>query len=311
MARGRGRGGSRGNKRVSFNDSNEGRRAKRAKQKEAEEGDWDEPQEDAEVPVDDDSGEEGEEDMGEDFDGGYALEPFNLKEERKFGKFDEKTGGYERQRKDEEKEVDAWVAAFEEDEKKNVEDILARRRNTNINFEEPEVKDSLTLQGNLIALLDNNESPRQAMNRISGIQKELRKAKKKEETKEMDKKFGEITDITTDLQALGYHGIYDESKSKIEKRVEEERQKQEKSENHLPALEKSQVMWEYKDQEGKLQGPYPTTDMIQWTDQGYFKGDMAVQIRQIKQVESMFDDEPEGEESFVSSDSVDFRQYLK
>jgi hypothetical protein len=61
----------------------------------------------------------------------------------------------------------------------------------------------------------------------------------------------------------------------------------------------SGVTWEYKQsEEGELYGPYSTEQMAAWYDDGFFRGESVALVRRI------------GENEFVRSDTIDFRQEL-
>jgi len=56
-------------------------------------------------------------------------------------------------------------------------------------------------------------------------------------------------------------------------------------------------MWEYKALgSNELFGPFTTSQVRDWVNQGYFKGDTAVMIRRVSA----------SPEEFVSSDSIDW-----
>jgi len=77
-------------------------------------------------------------------------------------------------------------------------------------------------------------------------------------------------------------------------------------------------LWEYK-VNGTVHGPFATEDMIQWSEQGYFKGDNIVEVRRINppsktnsssaNEESIFEDAGMEENPFVWSNTVDFHLY--
>ena len=93
-------------------------------------------------------------------------------------------------------------------------------------------------------------------------------------------------------------------------------------------------MWEYKgNEDGTIHGPYTTQQMLQWTTCGYFVGESAVDIRQVRDnsnretnekdavddlMADLMDDE-EGQQTttalvadneWLRSDAVDFNSYL-
>uniref|UniRef100_A0A7S4DBJ5 GYF domain-containing protein n=1 Tax=Heterosigma akashiwo TaxID=2829 RepID=A0A7S4DBJ5_HETAK len=41
-------------------------------------------------------------------------------------------------------------------------------------------------------------------------------------------------------------------------------------------------MWEYKGQDGAIQGPYSTEHILAWKAQGFFIGNQVVKIRKVK-----------------------------
>jgi CD2 antigen cytoplasmic tail-binding protein 2 len=45
-----------------------------------------------------------------------------------------------------------------------------------------------------------------------------------------------------------------------------------------------ETMWEYKGADGQIHGPFPTSSIIAWRQQGYFTGGSAVDMRPIKSI---------------------------
>ena len=114
------------------------------------------------------------------------------------------------------------------------------------------------------------------------------------------------------------------STHKIQTNVESQQQQQQQ-----PQI----VMWEYKgNEDGTIHGPYTTQQMLQWTTCGYFIGESAVDIRQVrnnsidaeeKEVDvvddlmtDLMDDEDESQSAtmadneWLRSDAIDFNTYL-
>eukprot|EP01117_Protostelium_nocturnum_P004373 TRINITY_DN1584_c0_g1_i1.p1 TRINITY_DN1584_c0_g1~~TRINITY_DN1584_c0_g1_i1.p1 ORF type:complete len:313 (+),score=127.70 TRINITY_DN1584_c0_g1_i1:40-978(+) len=235
-----------------------------------------------------------------------AIEPFNLKQERRNGKFDEKSGGYQQTRGEKEtEEVDAWVLEYEEKEKEgkiqsNSSSFVVPQRKINF-FEETDVKDANQLQRQLIAMLREGESPRKALHRLSNQQKEFRKTKEREKLEESKKMFDGITECASDLQTIGFHDILDDRVEVIHSRLN--RLKEDAKET-----KEKRAMWEYRDNEGRLQGPFSSEQMLGWVNQGYFLGESSVMVRKVEEEDDddIFSDSPKNLNPFISSSTIDF-----
>jgi len=185
-------------------------------------------------------------------------------------------------------------------------------------------------------ILKNGETTTQALKRIGKDITELKK--KKQDTSALKQSFDMLTESAHTLLSNGYFNIYNLRREQIEGEAREETEsvledrpsKKAKVEetpvgtsdydelygdssssttaSNLPAQSKSDgAKWEYKGSDGKTYGPYTSKDMLNWISNGYFVGDQAVLVRQIKE-ESIYDDE-ESEAKWLKSDSIDFSKY--
>ena len=83
--------------------------------------------------------------------------------------------------------------------------------------------------------------------------------------------------------------------------------------------EPQDAKWEYKGQDGKVHGPFPSSNFLAWREQGYFTGKSAVQMRryvnepEVSAAEELmndFDDIEDVDTTWHSSDAIDFKSFI-
>ena len=197
-------------------------------------------------------------------DAGEVLEPFNLREERQRGQFDDQLNfTFEKERT----EVDAWVADLDESamEKAIGEAELALKRRKELEresqrrTEEGRLKATfLELCLHLLCVLRPEETLARVMRRIkteSGNGSEKRKS---------NPVLDRLTDIADQLISHGVSGVYDMQREAIETMVS---------------------LWEYRAADGSIQGPFTSAQIGDWRRQGYFVDDLAVPMRRVLNTE--------------------------
>eukprot|EP01040_Poterioochromonas_malhamensis_P001118 gene1118-1186_t len=286
---------------------------------------------------------EGEEDEGKEKynEMGVPIEPFNLRNERDSGYFDENMNYVFKKEKG---EVDAWLAGLDEAtveaaigeaavaEKK----LLEKRKHDEEEEAKKPIRSTQELKEELLSFMLPSEKIATTLRRLSGkssetsntIKRRTQKnhddtengqtdGKKKltqKEINEISKKnrprIDRVTEIADELIANGLSGIYGMS---------------------YEAIYASTVLWEYKGADEVIYGPYTSQQIAEWKSQGYLTGATAVMIRKAKpkykaQVSfSMFDDEDEStstqptkkakiesvnEDEWKNSDEIDFGSFI-
>ncbi|KAG2760054.1 hypothetical protein PC129_g4884 [Phytophthora cactorum] len=109
-----------------------------------------------------------------------------------------------------------------------------------------------------------------------------------EQTAEEKKQFEQVTEAADFLLRSGEVDVYSQIKEEFvpeeellaqRRRVQFSEERESKSEENPP---KQEVMWEYKATDGQIHGPFPTSSFVAWQQQGYFKGETAVDMRQVR-----------------------------
>lgn len=268
------------------------------------------------VKINEDLEEGEEEETGEDFGGGFQIEPFNLKQERESGFFED--GFYVE--KDDDEQHDPWLDQYDPEEIKKFSSQLKGRNRTRFDLDDKsEPIDSIALKQTIVSILKEDETVTAALKRLG------RKNSKKEENEanaeEFKKKFNELTEAAHTLLSSGYYNVYSDSREKIQQTINKEMNKNKKLDKIFEGTnnyglrnqnEKNDqrkdtpkvddgILWEYKGVDGTVYGPYKTQEMRDWWAQGYFQGENIVDVRSIKQ-DSIFDEEEE--KSWVRSDTM-------
>lgn len=225
-------------------------------------------------------------------DAGDIMEPFNLKNERDIGYFDENMNFVFRKDKS---EVDGWLANLDEEEmEKAIGEAAAAaklkkdKRDLDNSKEDNQPRKSPTqLKCELLDILRNKETVAGAMRRLSGRDKLVkanngikrrRPPQVSSEAAAMHTSVGGIdkamldrlTEIANDLLGHGYSGVYEMT---------------------YESIEASTVMWEYCSSTvssastvgtvSTMYGPYASQAIAEWKAQGYFTGSSAVMMRRV------------------------------
>lgn len=241
---------------------------------------------DAEVDGEEEDGNEKFNEMG------TVIEPFNLKDEREGGHFDENQNYVF---KKERGEVDAWVAEMDEvameraigEAQMAMKIKIAKREQEDIEEDMKTKRSPLELKKQLLPYLRIGETPVTAMRRFSGkdASKGTRSNKNRrvkgslegtngskvapiltvEERKRNRQAIESITEIADRLVASGLNGIYQMSQE---------------------ALEASTVMWEYQGVgadgvSSMVYGPFSSEQIAGWKASGYFTGSTSVMMRRV------------------------------
>ncbi|KAF0703863.1 hypothetical protein AaE_015220 [Aphanomyces astaci] len=252
---------------------------------------------------------EGEEedrpDMPQYADEGVRMMAFNLKEDREEGHFDE-SGNFVWAKEEQPMQEDAWLENVSAQEMEGAERARILRQEARTDDEETWTERRATSV--FMEVLEEGETVLKALKRLG---KKKKGSKGPEQTADMKREFDELTEATDFLMRQGKADVYHTPKEQL-----------------VPqAPPPPPVLWEYKSQDGLIQGPFPSSNFVEWQAQGYFRGDSAVQMRRYeatdvvakessaaKDLEDDFDDDDEekeedGDGRWVSSDTIDFRRY--
>ena len=230
---------------------------------------------------------EGEEEGGDERfnDAGEVIEPFNLRDERDSGHFDENMNFVFKKDKG---EIDAWLADMDEAamEQSIGEAAKALKLRHDKQQEADRIASSRTkrsemeLKMELLKIMNPGETVVQTMRRMSGKtattktnggsawgaksnQKKVvvagasstassSSSSSKEEARAQRAVVDQITDVVDELLSCGLTGVYEMS---------------------YEAIEASAVRWEYRGQDGAIHGPYTSQEIASWKAAGYFTGD--------------------------------------
>ncbi|RHY04239.1 hypothetical protein DYB34_003772 [Aphanomyces astaci] len=229
---------------------------------------------------------------------------FNLKEDREEGHFDE-SGNFVWAKEEQPMQEDAWLENVSAQEMEGAERARILRQEARTDDEETWTERRATSV--FMEVLEEGETVLKALKRLG---KKKKGSKGPEQTADMKREFDELTEATDFLMRQGKADVYHTPKEQL-----------------VPqAPPPPPVLWEYKSQDGLIQGPFPSSNFVEWQAQGYFRGDSAVQMRRYeatdvvakessaaKDLEDDFDDDDEekeedGDGRWVSSDTIDFRR---
>ncbi|KDO34071.1 hypothetical protein SPRG_01345 [Saprolegnia parasitica CBS 223.65] len=249
-------------------------------------------------------------------DDGVRMMPFNLKEDREDGHFDD-SGNFVWAKGDKAVQEDAWLDGVSAQDMEIAE--MARLQRQEAADDEAETWTERRAKSVFMEVLNEGETVLAALRRL-GKKPKPKTAKQKKvvvtaQTPDMQREFNQLTDAADYMMRMGHTEIYHKPKEDIVDK---------------PAP-KPIVYWEYRAPDGQIQGPYPTATILAWRAQGYFQGDSAVQMRQCpatpagpaplaasaaQDLMDDFDDDDEEEEAktsddgWQSSDAILFRQFV-
>lgn len=277
---------------------------------------------------------EGQEENTIDHDGEIKITPFNLREEMEDGYFDSEGNYFERK----EKEIrDDWLDSVDWVKVKELQTDEASME-TSDQFEDANEINTADHLQQMLEILKPKETVLAAIRRLGGKQlsaSERLKAKKKKadekNTQESDKNkemLLKLTELADGLLNSGEYEIYQATYEKIQHRLKVMKEKaannDDDDDDALEAAYSSknpnetkkptsaskpdeidnEVYWQYKwdhEKNSQLYGPYSSSEMLEWTSQGYFKD--GVLVRKLK------DKSAEGEGEFYNSKRIDFDLY--
>ncbi|EQC31009.1 hypothetical protein SDRG_11196 [Saprolegnia diclina VS20] len=248
-------------------------------------------------------------------DDGVRMMPFNLKEDREDGHFDD-SGNFVWAKGDKAVQEDAWLDGVSAQDMEIAE--MARLQRQEAADDEAETWTERRAKSVFMEVLNEGETVLAALRRL-GKKPKPKTAKQKKtfvdaQTPDMKREFNQLTDAADYMMRQGHTEIYHKPKEDIVDK---------------PAP-KPIVYWEYRAPDGQIQGPYPTATILAWRAQGYFQGDSAVQMRQCQATPAGpaplaasaaqdlmddFDDDDEeesktSEDGWQSSDAIPFRQFV-
>ncbi|OQR87691.1 hypothetical protein ACHHYP_08171 [Achlya hypogyna] len=259
---------------------------------------------------------EGEEDERPDMrsfeeEDGVRMMAFNLKEDREDGHFDD-NGNFIWAKGEKVVQEDAWLENVSAEDMEIAE--RARILRQEAADDEAETWTERRAKSVFMEILEDGETVLAALRRLG--KKPKTKTKKGapaalEQTADMKREFNQLTDAADFMMRQGHTEIYHKPKEDIVDK---------------PAP-KPTVLWEYRSQDGQIQGPFPTETILSWRAQGYFVGESAVQMRQYTEApvssgpaplsaQDLMDDFDDDEETKTNddgwqlSDSINFRQYV-
>mmetsp|Transcript_28729 Transcript_28729/g.27517 ORF Transcript_28729/g.27517 Transcript_28729/m.27517 type:complete len:413 (+) Transcript_28729:77-1315(+) len=225
---------------------------------------------------------DGEEEEGDDKfnEAGEVIEPFNLRDERDSGHFDENMNFVFQKEKG---EIDAWLADMDEAamEQGIGEAAKALRIRQEKISQAEEVaktavkKSEMELKVDLLQMMIPGENVVQAMRRLSGnqsnngskikkrgVKKDIAEVKALTQSEILANRAAleKFTEIADELLSTGLSGVYDMT---------------------YDSIEASSVRWEYRGLDGVIHGPYTPQEIVSWKSQGYFTGPSAVMMRKV------------------------------
>ncbi|TDH73636.1 uncharacterized protein CCR75_008848 [Bremia lactucae] len=221
---------------------------------------------------------------------------FNLDEEKDEGHFDD-DGNYVWSKEAKKVQEDAWLENISRQQMGAANSAKNRRE-----IRDEQVEETMTIEEStkiLAMLLGPRENVLHALKRIGSKKpSRIRPGEKRKQaqwseselaqTAEEKEQFEQITEAADFLMRLGKVDVYVRTKEDFhreEKRLVHGRRENKsfeiecKNEEILP---KQENFWEYKAADGQIYGPYPTSNFLAWQQQGYFKGDKAVDMRQLQ-----------------------------
>eukprot|EP00919_Chromeraceae_sp_WS-2016_P001164 GHVR01002973.1.p1 GENE.GHVR01002973.1~~GHVR01002973.1.p1 ORF type:complete len:384 (+),score=120.89 GHVR01002973.1:107-1153(+) len=246
-------------------------------------------------------------DMGGIDDMGVPIEPFNMKKEMSMGSFDE-GGSYILNKNDDNDQTDSWLKSLDEGNKDTTfKDDEMRRRALSLLEKEPEAAPSIDPKEALTELasyVNASETPIECLRRVKEGRKHLGgfqiRKPKKIKTYEQGKKteghtmsnedthiFNRITELCDNLMAIG-HNVYFHKGEDILQTSRGLSQCLDKGDKPKRVEE---IFWEYRLPDGNVFGPYPSSQMQQWQQKGFFSDTTTtVNFRQVTETGDAIDD---------------------
>ncbi|KAI9999144.1 hypothetical protein PInf_003962 [Phytophthora infestans] len=229
---------------------------------------------------------------------------FNMEEEKDEGHFDA-DGNFVWDDESKKVQKEAWLDDVSEQQIGAAKSAKSRRE-----YRDEQVEETMTEEAanrTLATLLNPRETVLHALKRL-GSKKSTRmrpgnkrkQAQRSEtepsQTAEEKKQFEQVTEAADFLLRSGEVDVYSQIKEEFvpeeeliaqRRRVQFAEETEAKSEEKPP---KQEVMWEYKATDGQIHGPFPTSSFVAWQQQGYFKGESAVDMRQVRSSDAAVED---------------------
>ncbi|TMW66482.1 hypothetical protein Poli38472_004247 [Pythium oligandrum] len=222
---------------------------------------------------------------------------FNMEDENEEGHFDD-NGNFIWNKEDKDVQEEAWLNDLSEEQIKAASAAKGRRVYREEQEEETMTED--VANRTLATLLQSRETVLQALQRLGSKRAKSRGTKRKQgengatpaQTAEEKEQFNRITEAADFLLRTGEVDVYSQMKEEfiseeelLAQRRAQQTEREGKSEEDTPPTQQpttNEVMWEYKTADGQIHGPFPTSTVIAWRQQGYFVGENAVDMRQVR-----------------------------
>ncbi|RHY70591.1 hypothetical protein DYB38_008412 [Aphanomyces astaci] len=170
---------------------------------------------------------------------------FNLKEDREEGHFDE-SGNFVWAKEEQPMQEDAWLENVSAQEMEGAERARILRQEARTDDEETWTERRATSV--FMEVLEEGETVLKALKRLG---KKKKGSKGPEQTPDMKREFDELTEATDFLMRQGKADVYHTPKEQL-----------------VPqAPPPPPVLWEYKSQDGLIQGPFPSSNFVEWQAQ--------------------------------------------
>lgn len=229
---------------------------------------------------------------------------FNMDDENEEGHFDE-DGNFIWKKEEKSVQEEAWLDGLSEEQVEAAKAAKDRRDYRDEQDDDNRMTEELANQ-TLATLLQSRETVLQALQRLGKKRPKAKAAKRKQpgdepppvQTTEEKEQFERITEAADFLMRMGEVDVYGQMKEEFipEEELLAQRQAQREmqrtseqprtvyfsSEQQIippPTTAKEETMWEYKGADGQVHGPFPTSTLVAWRQQGYFVGDSAVDMR--------------------------------
>jgi hypothetical protein len=213
-----------------------------------------------------------------------VFEPFNLKEERKTGYFDE-TGNYVRLQEKDNTASDPWLQEIDEAERTGKLSLppvdLSKYQQSSAESEEQEggASDFVTLLSTCVDTLKDGESVSEGMRRL------------RKESTAKGSNFDRLVESADELVGLGHMEVYSYTKEHLQEQLQNARvasgmsgtsaaesgsdQQQAAESQQQSNFDEDSILWEYKwtKDSNDTFGPFPSMQMYEWAKQGMFNFD--------------------------------------
>ena len=255
--------------------------------------------------------------MLEETSGDIPIEAFTMEAETNDGSgFFDESGTYVFRKRNPGDEPDAWLESLEN------QDFVTRPDEPGEAHDPMDDWTKEELYAKILPLVSDHESVLQALVRYGNLIKRQRKPHgisngDGHETHLMAQSaLNDLTEASNALLLKGDVDVYQMTREGVMNKIPEPK-------------DKAKVQWEYQgNQDNQVHGPYTTQEMMSWTQAGYFIGEQAVKVRNIKQeaqaikstkdelLSDLMDDDDDGEiqptlirGDWVSSNDVNFNEF--